>query len=118
MSADDQLALAISEWQRKHGIEDGDPMIAMLELVRIHLRHAREIDDAPDAPPPPFEEFRGVIELLDRRSKSFVQQAADIMGELRRFGQSVERVNQTRFALHVTLTAFGIAMGLLLGKAL
>ena len=118
MSAEDQLALAISEWQRKHGIEDGDPMIAVLELVRIHLRHAHEIDDDPAAPAPPFEEFRSVIELVDRRSKSFVQQAADIMGELNRFGQSVERVNQTRLALHVALTAFGIAAGLLLGKAL
>ena len=118
MSAEDQLALAISEWQRKHGIDEGDPMIAVLELVRIHLRHAHELDDDLSAPPPQFEDFRGVMEMFDRRSKSFVQQAADIMGELRRFGQSVERVNQTRLALHVTLTAFGIATGLLLGKLL
>ena len=118
MSTEDQLALAISEWQRKHGIGDGDPMIAVLELVRIHLHHAHEIDDDPDAPAPAFEDFRSVMELFDRRSKSFVQQAADIMGELRRFGQAVERVNQTRLALHVALTAFGIAAGLLLGKLL
>jgi hypothetical protein len=118
MSAEDELALAIAEWQRKHRIEDGDPMIAVLELVRIHLQHAHEIDDDPEAPPPPFEEFRSVIELLDRRSKSFVQQAADVMGEMRRFGQSIERVNETRLALHLTLTAFGVVFGLLLGKFL
>ena len=47
MSADDPLAVAISDWQRKHRIADGDPMIAALELVRIYLRHAREIDDNP-----------------------------------------------------------------------
>ena len=76
MSADDPLAVAISDWQRKHRIADGDPMIAALELVRIYLRHAREIDDNPGAPPPSFEDFRGTIELLDRRSKSFVQQAS------------------------------------------
>lgn len=118
MSADDPLALAIAEWQRKHRIGDGDPMIAVLELVRIHLLHSRELDDDPDSPTPAFEDFRSFIEMFDRRSKSFVQQAADIMGELRRFGQSVERVNQTRLALHVTLTAFGVAAGLLLGKFL
>ena len=47
MSADDPLAVAVSDWQRKHRIADGDPMIAALELVRIYLRHARELDDKP-----------------------------------------------------------------------
>ena len=28
MSSDDPLAVAISDWQRKHRIADGDPMIA------------------------------------------------------------------------------------------
>ena len=36
MNADDPLARAISDWQRKHHIADGDPMIAALELVRIY----------------------------------------------------------------------------------
>jgi hypothetical protein len=77
MSADDPLAVTISDWQRKHRIADGDPMIAALELVRIYLRHAREVDDKPGTLPPSFEDFRSTIELLDRRSKSFVQQAID-----------------------------------------
>ena len=118
MNTDDRLALAVAEWQRKHRIADGDPMMAVLDLVRIHLRHARNIDDDPAAPTPVFEDFRGLIELLDRRSKSFVQQAADIMGELRKFGQAVERVNQSRLATHVALTGFGVVAGLLLGKLL
>jgi hypothetical protein len=50
MSADDPLAVAISDWQHKHRIADGDPMIAALELVRIYLRHAREVDDKAAAP--------------------------------------------------------------------
>jgi hypothetical protein len=116
MSDDDPLAVAISDWQRKHRIADGDPMIAALELVRIYLRHAREIDNDPIAPPPSFEDFRGTIELLDRRSKSFVQQAADIVGELRRFGQSVERINRSRFLMQLVLVALGILAGVLIGR--
>ena len=118
MSADDPLAVAISDWQRKHRIADGDPMIAALELVRIYLRHAREVDDNPGAPPPSFEDFRGTIELLDRRSKSFVQQAADIIGELRRFGQSVERLNRSRFLTQLVLVALGVVVGVLIGRLL
>jgi hypothetical protein len=64
-------------------IADGDPMIAALELVRIYLRNARRIDDDPEAPPPSFEDFRSTIELLDRRSRSFVQQAAQDFLKLR-----------------------------------
>jgi hypothetical protein len=118
MNGEESLAVATAEWRRKYNIADGDPMIAMLDLVRIYLRQAREIDDDPDSPPPSFEDFRSTIELVDRRSKSFIQQAADIMGELRRFGQSVERINQSRFSTYVVLVAFGVVAGLLLGKIL
>jgi hypothetical protein len=118
MSADDSLALSIAGWQRKHGIADGDPMIAMLDLVRVYLQHSRDIDDDPDSPPPAFDDFRSTIELLDRRSKSFIQQSADTMAELRRFAQTVERINQARFLTHIALTGLGVVIGLLLGRAL
>jgi hypothetical protein len=43
-----------------------------------------------------------------------VQQAAGIMGELRRFGQSVERINHSRIITYVAFLAFGILTGCLL----
>jgi hypothetical protein len=118
MTADDQLAAAVADWQRKHRVADGDPMIAALDLVRIYLRHTREIDDDPDAPPPSFEDFRSTIELLDRRSKNFIQQAADLVAELRRFGQSLERLNQSRFSTQVLLAVLGAIAGGLIERAL
>lgn len=87
MSAEDKLAQAISEWQRKYHVTDDDPMMATLELVRIYLRETR-CNDAESAPPS-FDDFRGTVELLDRRSKAFIHQAADLVAELRRFGQNV-----------------------------
>jgi hypothetical protein len=116
MSADDPLAGATADWQPKHRIADGDPMIAALDLVRIYLRHARKIDDGPNAPSPSFDDFRGTIELLDRRSKSFVQQAADIVDELRRFGQRVERLNRSHFLTQFMLIALGVVAGVLIGR--
>jgi len=114
MSADDPLAIAVADWQRKHRIADGDPMIAALDLVRIYLLNARKIDDAPDAEPPAFEDFRATVELLDRRSKSFIHQAADIVSELRRFGQSLERLNQSRFLTQIFLVTLGATIGVLI----
>jgi hypothetical protein len=118
VNADDPLARAIGEWQRKHHIADGDPMIAALELVRIYLKHSRETDADPAASPPSFEDFRGTVELLDRRSKAFIHQAADLVAELRRFGQNVTRINRTRFATHVVFIGLGALAGVLIDRLL
>ena len=118
MNADDPLARAIGEWQRKHHIADGDPMIAVLELVRVYLKHSRETDNDPAASPPSFEDFRGTVELLDRRSKAFIHQAADLVGELRRFGHNVNRINRARFITHCVCAAFGAVAGVLIDRLL
>jgi hypothetical protein len=112
------LAEAIGEWQRKHHIADGDPMIAALDLVRIYLHHSRKVDEATDAAPPSFEDFRGTIELLDRRSKAFIHQATDLVGELRRFGHNVTRINRARFITHCVCAAFGAVAGVLIDRLL
>lgn len=118
MSADDPLANAISEWQRKHRIADDDPVIAVLELVRLQLQHTRSNRDDADAAPPSFEDFRGTIELLDRRSKAFVQQATDLLSELRRFGLNVAVINRSRVVAQLLLVAFSVVVGALLGRML
>jgi hypothetical protein len=118
VNAHDPLTEAIGEWQRKHHIADGDPMIAALDLVRIYLQHSRKIDDGPDLAPPSFEDFRSTIELLDRCSKAFVQQATDLVGELRRFGQSVKRVNGERLIVHCIGATMGALVGMLIDRLL
>jgi hypothetical protein len=118
MSADDPLTRAIGEWQRKHRIADGDPMIAVLELVRIYLKHSRESDNDSSASPPSFEDFRGTVELLDRRSKAFIHQANDLVSELRRFGHNVTRINRARFITHCVCAAFGAVVGVLIERLL
>jgi hypothetical protein len=118
VNGNDPLAEAIGEWQRKHHIADGDPMIAALDLVRIYLHHSRKVDEATDAAPPSFEDFRGTIELLDRRSKAFIHQATDLVGELRRFGHNVTRINRARFITHCVCAAFGAVAGVLIDRLL
>lgn len=116
MDAEDPLASAIADWQRKHRIADGDPMIAALELVRIYLQQTRHVEDGKEAQIPSFEDFRGTMELLDRRSKSFINQASDLVAELRRFGQNVERLNRVRLTTLLVLIAFATIIGGLIGR--
>ncbi len=118
MNAEDPLAHAISEWQRKHRIADDDPIIAVLELVRLQLKHARPDCDDPAAAPPSFEDFRSTIELLDRRSKAFVHQATDLIAELRRFALSVGRINGARIFTQLLLLIVGVVIGAFVGRML
>jgi hypothetical protein len=118
VNPDDPLERAIGEWQRKYHIADGDPMIAALGLVRVYLKHARHTDDSQGSPIPSFEDFRGTIGLLDRRSKSFITQASDLIGELRRFGQNVERLNRFRLATLFGMLALAAIAGLLIGRSI
>ena len=118
MNGDDPLAKSIAEWQRKHRIADDDPIIAVLELIRLQLQYARINRDDADAAPPGFEDFRGTIELLDRRSKAFIHQASDLVAELRRFGLNVKRINRAHFATQLMLLVVGIAIGGLLIRLL
>ena len=110
MSADDPLALALSEWQRKHGIADGDPMIAVVDLVRLAVLHPPKKDAAASLPPT-FEEFRVTIEALDSRSKVFATQSVALIAELRTFARTAQRLNDSRAATHVLMLALGIAVG-------
>jgi hypothetical protein len=118
VNSDDPLARAIGDWQRKHHIADGDPMIAALELVRVYLQHARHADDRQDTTIPTFDDFRSTIELLDRRSKSFINQASDLAGELRRFRQNIERLNRVRVATLLVLIALAATIGALIGRSI
>ena len=118
MNEDNSLQRAIVDWQRKHHIADSDPMIAALELVRVYLQHARHSDDSQDVAIPSFEDFRGTIELLDRRSKLFINQAADLVAELRRFGQNVARLNRARVITQLALVALGGVAGVLIDRCL
>ena len=93
-------------------------MIAALDLVRVYLEHSRDLSQRDDATIPSFEDFRGTIELLDRRSKSFINQASDLVAELRRFGQNVERLNRVRVGTLMLLVALGAVIGVLLGRSL
>jgi hypothetical protein len=114
----DPLATAVADWQHKYRIADDDPILAVLELVRLQLQHARVDRTDADAAPPSFEDFRGTIELLDRRSKAFINQSADLLTELRRFGLNVQRMNRGRFVTQLLLVILGAIIGAILVRLL
>ena len=108
MSADDTLALALSEWQRKHGIADGDPMIAVLDLVRLAVLHPPKKDAAASLPPT-FEEFRATILELEREEDDISLHRRVLHGRIDIL--RAERERRRRGGLHVEPTDLGPILG-------
>jgi hypothetical protein len=118
VNSDDPLATAIAVWQRKHRVADDDPIIAVLDLVRLQLQNAPRNRDNTETAPPSFEDFRGTVELLDRRSKAFIHQASDLTADLRRFSLNVQRLQSARLLTQLLLVALSILVGGFLARLL
>lgn len=120
MSADKQLELALSEWQRKHRIADGDPMMALLDLVHLAIQNPPKPNAVMASLPPTFHEFRATMEFLESQSKVFANQSTTLIGELRTFTLTVQRLNEnhtvTLVLILIVALAGGIGIGWLIWK--
>jgi hypothetical protein len=117
MSGEDRnltLQNAVLEWQKKYGIRDGDPMLASLELFHIYLRTSEP--SANGSRSPTFEEFRESLELLDRRTKAFVKQAAELIQELRKLPEATRHLRSARWFILLFLLLGAVATGIFIGK--
>jgi hypothetical protein len=115
VNADEQLALAVSEWRRKHNIADGDPMLAVLDLVRLALLHPPKPQAATASLPPSFEEFRSTMELLEANAKEFVKQSGAVIVQQRAFAETLQRMNANSAGTLLIMVVLGLAAGLAIG---
>ncbi len=118
-----KLALrnAVLEWQRKYDVNDGDPILASLELFQIYMEsHVwAERDGGPKLPA--FSEFRDLTETLDTRTREFVRQTDELIRELRKLPDA-RQVQCRHYLLSIIVvavlaTAFGVALSQLLFQA-
>lgn len=110
------LRTAVLEWQKKYGVQDGDPLLASLELFQIYLGSFQSAAQGNGSYFPSFHEFRDSIELLDDRSKTFSKQVAELTESLRE-APNIKRHLRTYHAFAFVLTALGaLAAGILIGR--
>ena len=117
MSTDDpKLALknAILEWRKKYGVQDGDPMLAAVELWEIYFTHAQL--GGSKEPLPSYEEFRSTMEQLERLSGDFTGRAAEIIEELRAVPKIRSDLNRFPMFALVFTTALALLTGILIGR--
>jgi len=115
MNADDALEQAVQAWRAKHHIPDGDPMLAAVELVQIHLRFAPRAVLDEHVRIPNFEQFRKTMEFLDQRSQCFVEQTASVLDATRSLSQ---RLSQVSISSLIIITVLALIVGFEIGLAI
>jgi hypothetical protein len=107
---------AILEWQKKHGVQDGDPALALLELCEIYLSAEPAVGQKDDGPLQSFEKFRSSIEQMDRLTKAWITQSGEIIQETRAFPKIRDDLCAfPRFAV-IFSAALALLVGILLGR--
>lgn len=114
--ADPKQALkdAIQEWRKKYSVQDGDPMLAAVELWEIYFTHAKL--NEPKERPPSFEDFRSTMEQLERLSGDFTGRAGEIIEELRAVPKIRSDLNRFPVFALVFTAALALLAGVLIGR--
>jgi len=74
----------VTDWQKKHGIADDDPILATVELFEIYADSLATAPQAKQSDPPTFGEFRDSLQKLDQISKNLTNVAQDLTNEIRK----------------------------------
>ncbi len=108
------LQAAVLDWRKKYGLQDGDPMLAVIELWEIYFDQAR----LPESRGSHLEDFRKSVLQLDHLEKSILTQAGELIQELRAIPAIRNDLNSfPKFAL-MFVSGLALLLGIFLGKFL
>lgn len=107
------LRNAVLDWQQRHNIADGDPLLATVELWEAFLDSAK----VPDSTAAAFD-TRREIEQLDRISKAFAKQSGEVIRELRAVPKIKGELWMFPYFTVIFTTIIALIAGMLVGKFL
>jgi len=117
MTAEDPkqaLKNAILEWRKKYAVQDGDPMLAAVELWEIYFSRAQL--NGLNQRLPSFEEFRSTMEQCERLSGDLTGRATEVIEELRAVPKIRSDLNRFPMFALVFTSALALLAGILIGE--
>lgn len=112
------LRTAVLEWQKKYGVQDGDPLLASLELFQIYLGSLQAAGQSDGTDSSSFGEFRTSFELLDQRSKVFAKHSAELIEALRAVPNIKQHLRSYHSTAFVLVAIAALAAGVFVGRFL
>jgi hypothetical protein len=109
---DDEFLQAIDQWRKRHQIQEGDAVMLLMELFRIHQKHW---DELRRRQMPSLEQFRQDIASTVEAAKSLKEQTAKVLKALNVHPAATKTIPLTTAIIAVLAAIFA---GFFIGKAL
>ena len=117
MSQDETLKAAVLAWQKKHGVNDNDPLLATVELFQIHFANWQGQNQGAYSGSS-YDEFRGSFEELSRQTKALSKQATDLIEALRNMPDLTGQLQSYRLSTLWMAAGMAFCVGIGIGKFL
>ena len=110
---DDEFEEAVAQWRSRHRLAEDDAVLLLVDLFRLHQRHW---DELRRRELPSFEQFRSDIAKLSEAAKTFQNDSAALLKEIR---SQPRRETRASVSLSIAIVAAILALlaGILIGKA-
>jgi len=109
---DDEFLQAIDQWRKRHQIQEGDAVLLLMELFRVHQKHW---DELRRRQMPSLDQFRQDIASTVEASKSLKEQTAKVLKALNVHPAAVKTIPLAAAIFAVFAALFA---GILIAKAL
>jgi len=117
MSQEEALKAAVLAWQKKHGVNDNDPLLATVELFQIHFANWQGQNQSGHSGSF-YDEFRSSFEELGRQTKTISKQATDLIEALRNMPDLTGQLRSYRLSTFWMTVGLAFCVGIGIGKFL
>lgn len=117
MSQEETLKAAVLAWQKKHGVNDNDPLLATVELFQIHFANWQGQSQSGHSGSS-YDEFRSSFEELGRQTRALSKQATDLIDALRNMPDLTGQLRAYRLSALWIVGAISLCVGIGIGKLL
>lgn len=108
---------AVTEWRRKHGIRDNDPLLAATELLKLFFQNVK-IEVPPDSESATFAVVRATLQNLNKLGKEFYKEARELTQEIRSVPKLEKELSAGRAIAFLCTAISALVAGVLIGKFL
>jgi hypothetical protein len=108
---------ALAEWRRKHGIQDNDAVLQMLELLKLFFQNVK-IEIPPDTDSIQLVTIRVSLQSLAQLTKDFSKEARELTQEIRNVPQTRGQTSNGWIVAFLCIMVTSLAVGIFIGRAL
>ena len=110
----DNFETVLAEWQLKHGIQDDDVVLHLLDLLKIFFKNVK-VEIPPDTNSTKLATVRTSVNELTQLTTDFSKEARELKREIRSLPKLIKPLYAGRAVAFVLVAVASLAAGILIG---